>query len=92
MKKFEPNNNSVYIPPTFTQSTPTNQFDLTKLLQILPKLNLDSIFNGKNNTNKQNQQNLPQFRQDIMRAENLKKATTSIQNHRDFVKKINEQK
>ncbi len=92
MKKFTPNENFAYTPPVTQQNVTTNNFDLSQLLQILQKLNLNGLFGiNKNNDTQQSQTpNYPQIRQDLMRAENLRQATISIQNHRNFVNKINE--
>ncbi|MBQ7977586.1 MAG: hypothetical protein IJ301_03240 [Clostridia bacterium] len=48
MKKFEPDPQP-FTPQVSQPPTQSQQFDLNKLLQILPKLNLGTLFGAKNN-------------------------------------------
>lgn len=92
MKRFDPSNDNAHIlsTPAPTEGSKPN-FDISKLLQILPKLNLNGFFN-------QNNQETPpapttydrEFMQtvDFMSEHNKSSAIHTLQDHVSTVQKL----
>ena len=95
MKKFDFNNNYINFADGIAELSNNNEpknsnFDLTKLLQILPKLNLKQILNSQQlsqpQIQPQSQNNNNSF--DIMRNENKLYALKQIQKHTQTVAQL----
>ena len=92
MKKFEPEV-SAYTPPLSYESPENKSFDLSKLLQILPKLNLSGLFGAKQN-NAAQQENTPHQIRDaknFMRRQNYIETQRQINTHNETIKRIREE-
>lgn len=90
MKRFEIPENEVHILQTSPSPEPQkSNFDISKLLQILPKLNLNGIFNKQTSAPEP-----PQMTEnfaptvDFMREHNKIQAATMLESHQNMIKDI----
>lgn len=96
MKKFEPESNA-YTPPLVYESPKNETFDITKLLQILPKLNLSGLFGAKQNSTDQqqpampNNNNVDNVADTFMRRQNYIETQKVMATHFDTIKRIREE-
>ena len=93
MKKFEPESNA-YTPPLSYDNAKNDSFDLSKLLQILPKLNLSNLFGAKQNNTPLQQEKSPPINSDaenFMRRQNYLETQRQIRAHNDTIKRIREE-
>ncbi len=97
MKKFDFVDNA-YTPPVLPQFNDSNEnspFNLNKLLQILPKLNLNLLFGGAKNSDNSfpsTPQNQPTFdTNQILHRQNTIETLKSINKHNDLVRRINDE-
>lgn len=102
MKRLDFNSDNAHIVKIASApSLPTDQqkpnFDLSKLLQILPKLNLGGLLGNQNSTNQSdNIDNYSNFNdeflqsQNLMTAHNVALAKSSLEAHTNLVNKLHE--
>ena len=98
MKKVEFGSENAHIvkiaaPESVDTTSTSPNFDLTKLLQILPKLNLTQLFSSARPDAGRQLQNLPAEIEfvptaDLMRTQNADLARHTLETHQNTVKKL----
>lgn len=93
MKKFSPEPQA-FTPQVNSPTEPSSTFDLNKLLQILPKLNLNGLFSRKDNT-LPSTQNAPAFTfnptQNYIMEQNKAEALKTMAKHSATIQRIREE-
>ncbi len=85
MKRFDDN---AFTPTVIPENT-TTPFDLNKLLQILPKLNLNSLFKGNNVTANQAPPPAPKL-ENVLDRQNYIETQRRLNEHYATIKRIRE--